>query len=125
MVRQLVTRVLVGTPSNDNFVKGIFPLERKIFPVNFRPVHILASTQPEMIMPPADDKRTISPLEAPIEMTTAALELCRLQRAEDNRVRVAKPKWLISWFQTPALVQCSTPGLIVITPYENPLKYYA
>ena len=73
-------------------------------------------------MRPEDDKRTISPINSPLEMTTVALELCTLQRTEDTRVLVAKPKWLIAWSQTPVLVRCSTRGFIFITPYDNPLK---
>ena len=123
MVKQLLTCVLVGKPFIDNFVKGILPPERKIVPVNSRPVQILAINQPEMINHvPEDDKRTILPLEAPLEMTLAALELCRLKRTDDNLVRVAKPKWIMPWSQTPVPVRCSTPGLIFITPYDKPLK---
>ena len=55
-------------------------------------------------------------------MTSAAHELCTLQTTEDNRVRVAKAKWLLPWSQTPVTVNCSTPGLIVITPYDKPLE---
>ena len=122
VVRKLVNRVLVGTPFIDIFVKDIFPPERKIFPVHSRPVHVMANNQPEMIMPPAHDKRAISPLDAPLEMTTAALELCTLQNTDDNRVCVAKFKWMMPWSRTPSLVRCSTPGLIIITPFDKPLK---
>ena len=75
-----------------------------------------------MIMAPADDKRTISPLDAPLQMTTAALELCTLKSTDDNHVRVGKPKWLMPSSPTPVLVRCSTQGLIVITPYDKPLN---
>ena len=75
VVRQFVNSFLVWTLFIDNFVKAILPPQRKIVPFHSRPVQILASNQPEMIIPAADDKRTISPLHVPLEMTTAVLEL--------------------------------------------------
>ena len=50
VVRELVTRILVGAPFIDKFVAGIFPPERRIVPRDSPPVPILAVDQPAMIL---------------------------------------------------------------------------
>ena len=56
VARHLVTRLLVGTPFIDNFVKGIFPPERQIVPQHSKAVPILASNSPDMVMATEDGK---------------------------------------------------------------------
>ena len=133
VVRNLVTRVLVGTPFINKFVRGIFPQEQRIVPSDSDPVRILATNSPEMLMDRevmalGDDVSDVTDegyesrdllFDGPTELTTAATELASLQAARDDNVRVARKTFLPPWSETKVLVKCATPGLIVLNPLQE------
>ena len=133
VVRHLVTRILVGTPFVNKFVKGIFPQEQRIVPADSDPVPILATNSPEMLthreimalgdnvsdVTESDCESRDSLFDGPEELTTAATELLTLQAARDDNIRVAKKTFLQPWSETPVLVKCAIPGLIIINPLQE------
>lgn len=122
VAQDLCTRVLLGTPFIDRFIKGIFPPERKLVPRDSPPVHILAIDEPNMVMAVEDDKRPCPPDAPQPELTTASDDLARTQTQCEKRVRVAKSTTIAPWTEKPILVNCDVSGLVVITPYDKTIR---
>ena len=123
VVRDLITRVLVGTPFIDKFVAGIFPPERRIVPKDSQPVPILDVDRPDMILAmtqdDSEDDYWQGLINGPPQLVSAATELQALQSTTDATVRVAKPMMLAPRSQQFVQVTCPVPGLVVITPHRT------
>ena len=84
VVRNLVTRILVGTPFIDNYIRGIHPPTRLIVPRASPPVHILAINDTDMDAIDPNDNASDCSNE---ECVAAVTELAAFQDTVDRRVR--------------------------------------
>ena len=107
--RNLIQRVILGTPFYYRFIKGIFPQERKVVPIDSKPVPILAN--------PAVHNETALPHKiSEVHMADAAETLRRLQVHKNCNVRVAKARWLEPWEESTVLCTSKTSGLCIVNP---------